>query len=251
LAGDVPDSIEGATLHGRKQGKSGVLRLDIPNVAHFLIENGNRITYQRASGCDDETLKLFILGSCMGALLQQRGFIVLHGNAVSVDQQTCSIFVGDRGAGKSTMAGWHYVNQAWVLADDVCAVFFDTDGRPMVTPSFPQIKLWQESADLLGIDTSTLSQVRSGFHKFTLPVSDRFVDTPLPLLSVIELVPSLDASYACTGLEKVALLKRHCYRGTFLPLMALSKSTTLNVFKLAEKISAFRQNRLHITEKVN
>lgn len=99
FAGEVPACVE-ENVHQ--------LKLNVSGVARILIENGQRIIYQRDENVDDDQLRLFLLGSAMGALLQQRGHVVLHGNAISLNDKTATIFVGKQGAGKSTTAAWHY-----------------------------------------------------------------------------------------------------------------------------------------------
>ncbi len=218
-------------------GDRGKLLFFVPDIGHFLIEDGCKITYQKhADLADLESLKLFLLGSCMGALLQQRGMIVLHGNAVSTDGKTCSIFVGESGAGKSTMAAWYYQQKSLILADDVVAITFNEDGEPMVIPSFPQLKLWQSSADLLGIKTEGLTRVRPVDDKYSLPILDRFSRSPLPVLEVVEIVqgPGLVKHYS--GVEKLKLLQLHSYRYSFLKLMGIGNEYLAGLVKFAGKV---------------
>ena len=52
-------------------------------------------------------------------------------------------FVGDSGAGKSTLAS-AFLNRGYqLLSDDVIPVSLSQNHIPMVTPSYPQQKLWQ------------------------------------------------------------------------------------------------------------
>jgi hypothetical protein len=220
-------------------GDTGKLLFYIPGIGRFLIENGCKITYQKEVDlADSESLRLFLLGSCMGALLQQRGLIVLHGNAVSEDGKGCQIFIGDSGAGKSTMAGWYFKHGALILADDVVALYFDdTTGMPMVIPSFPQIKLWQKSADLLGIDTSSLRRVRPQDEKYSVPIGKQFCPTCLPVYDVVEIMKDPGISKLYTGVDKLRLLQRHTYRYGFLDVMGIQKNYFRQLVKLVEKMS--------------
>jgi hypothetical protein len=110
---------------------------DIPGLAKFSIQQGHTITYQPYPGVTKDVLCLSLMGSCMGALLQQRGLTVLHGNAITYDNKACMVFVGDSGAGKSTLAARHYLQGATILADDVCAISLNAAGKPVVLPSYP------------------------------------------------------------------------------------------------------------------
>jgi hypothetical protein len=217
------------------EDKARRVRLDIRVAGIFVIEDGSRITFFRQEGVTDSQVRLFLLGSCMGCVLQQRGYVVLHGNAVSTDGKTCRIIVGNSGAGKSTAAAWHYRQGHSILADDVCAIGFDEDGKPFVVPAYPQIKLWRASADLLGIPTEGLRPV-FGRDKFGLPLGDHFVREPLPLTEVIELSAENTESVPWRGREKVACLLRHSYRHTFIARMGREPEYLKKILRLASII---------------
>ena len=212
-------------------------RLKIINAGDFLIENGNRITYQPADGVSEGELRLFLLGSCLGCVLQQRGLVVLHGNAVTTDGETCKIIVGHQGAGKSTYAAWYYQQGAKILADDVCALSWDAQGRPQVIPSYPQLKLWQATADLLGIRTQGLRRVRPQDEKFALPITDQFWRSPLPLTEVIELSSTSTTVAPIVGMYKARCLIEHSYRYNFLENMGLTRAYMKTVLRLTSLVT--------------
>jgi hypothetical protein len=60
----------------------GMFRLDVPGVARCRVEEGKNISIEPLPGSSPDKVRLFLLGSTMGALLYQRGFIPLHGSAV-------------------------------------------------------------------------------------------------------------------------------------------------------------------------
>lgn len=227
----------------RVLGGDGWLYLHVKSVARFLIEKGNRITYDLYPGVHLCSFRLFLLGSAMGALLLQRGLIVLHGNAISTDGETCMIFAGDSGAGKSTMAAWYFQKRATILADDVCAIDFDEEGRPIVYPSYPQLKLWQASADLLGINTSELRRVRPQDNKFAIRILDQFSTKPLVLSRVVELHVEERERAVYSGISKLVFLRKHTYRVSFLKHLLLEKVYCGKLMKLAGKINLESRDR--------
>ncbi|MDX8394562.1 MAG: hypothetical protein R8K21_08285, partial [Mariprofundales bacterium] len=79
------------------------LWLNVPDIARFLISNGNSITVESAKNSDPQSIRLFLLGSCLGAILHQRGMLILHANAIRFDDG-CVLFAGTSGQGKSTLA---------------------------------------------------------------------------------------------------------------------------------------------------
>lgn len=152
------------------------LWLDVPSVGRFLVQQGSSIIVQVHPGADEESVRLFLLGSVLGALLVQRGLLVLHGNAIRIGDQ-CLVCVGSSGIGKSTLAAGFLERGHSILADDVVPV----DGACRAVPGFPRVKLWRDSADLLGIDTENLCQLRPGLNKFNYPLGPMFESKALPI----------------------------------------------------------------------
>ena len=127
-----------------------------------------------------------------------------------------------------------------ILADDVCGIFFDNDSNPWVVPSYPQLKLWQDSADLLAINTDNLRRVRPADAKFALPIHDQFCMKPLRLTQIIELSLQ-DEKIELTGMEKFSRLVEHSYRYHFLKLMGLDQAYARLLMQLAAKVAMSRQ----------
>ena len=142
----------------------GDLRLTVDGIGRFRISNGNQITWQRADGTvSDQDLRTFLLGSAVGALLIQRGMLVLHGNALERDGEAI-VCVGHSGAGKSTLA-YALMQQGWrLLADDLVAI--TPDGQ--VLPGIPRIKLWHDATKAFGLDPEALPPIRQGLQKYLL-----------------------------------------------------------------------------------
>lgn len=218
-------------------------------VGDFLIEHGNSILYKPLPHTENKDLRLALLGSCMAAILQQRGHIVLHGNAVSNDGISCDIHIGHSGAGKSTIAAWHYVNGDSILADDVCLIHFDKQGQPYVVPSYPQLKIWQPTADLLNINTQGLRKIRPNETKYALPVRDRFIQRPLPINRIIEIVPSVATSKELKGLEKISTLIENTYRYHFLMKMGTESNCQQKILALASKVDVVRSPRKDLVQE--
>lgn len=64
----------------------GDLRLTVEEIGRFRISGGDHIAWQRENeAVSDQDIRTFLLGSAVGALLIQRGMLVLHGNALAKD----------------------------------------------------------------------------------------------------------------------------------------------------------------------
>ena len=146
------------------QMKRGDLRLTVEEIGRFRITNGTHIAWHREHpGVSDQDICTFLLGSAVGALLIQRGMLVLHGNALEKNGQAI-VCMGHSGAGKSTLA-YALMQQGWrLLADDLVAV----TPQGMVLPGIPRIKLWHDASKAFGLDPETLPPIRHAMHKYLL-----------------------------------------------------------------------------------
>jgi GTPase SAR1 family protein len=207
---ELPNSSKGLFY----QASETALWLHIPNVARFLISHGNQIVIDPIGGVDEDSLRVFILGSCMGALLMQRDLFLLHGNAIKMGEH-CISFVGASGAGKSTLSGAFFKRGYSILADDVCAV----NSAGQVIPSFPQIKLWFDAAKHLNIDTQSLRKIRPKIEKFAVPLAQQFQPDALPLKAVYVLHSHNKDEFLLTpisGMQKLQPLRAHTFRKNYI-----------------------------------
>ncbi|MCZ8547757.1 serine kinase [Mesorhizobium qingshengii] len=114
-------------------------------VGAFLITDGRRIDVEPAPGVDDALIAFPLLGPVLALLLHRRGLLVLHASAIAVAGKS-AIFMGDKGAGKSTTASAMIRAGHDLLTDDVVALDLTNPNQPMIVPGFPQIKLAADAA---------------------------------------------------------------------------------------------------------
>jgi hypothetical protein len=159
----------------------GDLRLTVEAIGRFRISGGTTIAWSREHPeVADQDLRTFLLGSAVGALLIQRGILVLHGNALEKDGQAI-VCLGHSGDGKSTLA-YALMQRGWrLLADDLVAL--SADG--MVLPGIPRIKLWHDAAVAFDLDPGSLPPIRQGMHKYLLMgEAIQRADQPTPLAAL-------------------------------------------------------------------
>ena len=223
------------------QAKKNAFWLNVPGVARFLVENGCSITIFPLTGVDEDSIRLFILGSCFGALLIQRGLFLLHGNAIKIGTSAVS-FTGISGAGKSTMSGVLIKRGYSILADDVCAV----NAHGEVIPSFPQIKLWADVAKQLMMDTASLRKIRPNIEKYAVPLADHFHPDPLPL-KLVYILDSHNVDDICFkqyhGIEKYRPLYLQTYRLNYINGLAKTREHNIQCGQLANRIALARVTR--------
>ena len=210
------------------------LWLHVPDIAWFYVTNGNNIVVEPMAGADMQSVRLFLLGSCMGAIMYQRNRLVIHGNAIRFGDE-CIIFAGISGAGKSSLAAAFVKRGYEVLADDLSVI----DEYFQVQPSYPQIKLWHDAVQKLSIDVSGLKRIRLEVDKYAYPINESFYSTPLPVKALYVINSHNQDEFvfeAVTGAAKFIPLKTHSYRGGYLEGFGLNAEHLELVSQLANKI---------------
>lgn len=206
--------------------ESGVVTVVMPDAALFRIQNGNKIIISPFKGADEGLIRLYVLGTCIGALLLQRQIYPLHGSAVVINGKAYA-FVGHSGAGKSTLASALIGRGYPLLTDDIVAVSMRAeDQTPIVIPAYPQQKLWQQSLDAFGVNNEALRSIYGRENKYCVSVKDDFCGTPIPLGGVFELVKTDlgGAEIRAIGkLERLDKLFQHTYRQFLVQKMDLTK----------------------------
>lgn len=246
ICGDIPDKISvPAEETDYYQAAANEFLLRIKGIADYYITNGNQIVMHLSNKANVREGKLYLLGTAMGVLMMQRGILPIHGSTVVING--CGVvFTGVSGAGKSTMAAALHKSGFPLLADDVSAVIFDQEGTPWVQPGYPQQKLWQASASIVGIDTATLDRVCAGRDKYVVPVAKGFKRLPVPMIAVYEISvrPANDVTIVpLKGREKITTLMSHTYRVELVNGLGLKAAHFQKCANLLNHVQVFRLTR--------
>ncbi len=233
---DVPDSLTAPVFSGvRFQGSTNEFLLKVDHVAKYLVKDGNSIVIEPYTNASEKDIRLFLMGSAMGALIHQRGILPFHGSCVIIHNKVV-IFSGSSGAGKSTLAASFIKKGFPLITDDVCVIALDAEGKPIVHPGYPQMKLWADSLEKMGEQTKALSLVREGIKKFNLPVHPHFHQKPEPLNGIYIISTKNTEGFnieAVKGIDKFNALKNNTYRLNFIK----GTGTTSSHFKHIEAIA--------------
>lgn len=151
----------------------------VRDVGGVLARDGREILADSLPGPTEAGFHNFVTGIGLGLALHQRGVFSLHASAVAVDGGAVA-FVGWKGMGKSTMAGALHLRGHPVVTDDVLALGREGD-EVVVSPAFPSLKLWPESAEALGDDPEALPRLHPTAQKRARAVADGFQADSLPL----------------------------------------------------------------------
>ncbi len=210
--------------------RPGVFRLVVKGVGRYLVEEGSRISIEPLAGSSTDEVRLFLLGSVIGALLYQRGLFPLHGSAVET-RWGAMIFVGAQGIGKSTLAAQFYRRGYRLLSDDVCAVT-TIDGKLLVLPALAHFRLCADAYERL----APAQDVRFNVDKFVVPMNEGYCPDPVPLKAIHVLANQEDGDpqfEVIRGFDRVQRLFENLYRPQFLK----GQETQSDLMRLAGKIA--------------
>jgi hypothetical protein len=150
----------------------------------FRMRRGAEMVVQPAEGVTEEVLRTGILGPGLATLLQQLGFLVLHGSAVVIAGKAVA-FVGWKGQGKSTLAAALFARGITLLTDDLLALSTTDGSQVLAEPGFPQFKLWPDSVESsLGESPESLPRLTSHFDKRVRKLESGFALARVPLAAI-------------------------------------------------------------------
>lgn len=247
---DTPAQSEG----GPHKVDEGLL-LAIGGVGRFFVKDGSQIIVKPDPEAPDANIRLFLLGSAMGALLHQRRLLPLHANAVEIDGKAVA-FMGESGAGKSTLAGWFHDRGYRIIADDVCVVRFDEAGKGHVSPGLPRLRLWREALEASGRDASRYNLSYAG------SVEWEKYDVPIPTEAAASAEVELAGAYVLgagkifqvtplLGIEAAEAVFAHTYRGGYVELADTMREYWASCAALVRGTPVFSAKREWALEKLD
>lgn len=242
--GVVPSQVpEGRVERVWYQATPGQFVLEVDRVARFSVRQGRHIIIDRHPDAIDDNVRVFLLGSVFGALLHQRGSLVLHGSTIKVDNG-CVVFLGKSGTGKSTLAAALRRKGYSSLGDDLCVVSIDDAGVPYAAPAYPQAKLWGDTLQRLGIDETGLRRVRPSRAKKAVPIEDAWHEGHVPVKRLYVLSPGWRKQHPVlqpiSGSVKFRVLRDYTYRVEFLQGLDLTLQHFKQVAELASRLPITR-----------
>ena len=162
-------------------GRDGdILGFDVPWAARYAIEGDSKITVEPIPGARESYLGLYVTGLLLAVILRMRGTITLHGSAVA-GAGGGLLFIGDKGAGKSTTAAAMTDFGYKVLCDDVIPI---AEG-PLVHSGIPFPKLLPDAYEKLIGDARGAEHLFDGMGKYRASVP--LCREPVPLRSIFTL----------------------------------------------------------------
>ncbi len=184
-----------------------VLRL--PGCADFWIaRDGAEVIGDLIDACPPETLAQLFLDQVLPLALHAGGRFSFHGSSVALGGSELVAFLGQAGAGKSTLASSLARAAGERLFSDDCLAVEAAGADVLAHPSYASSRLWPESAEALFADRGALplASPRTTKLRAALPVAGEAMPLRrLYLLAAAEGAPALtrlsrrDALVALTG----------------------------------------------------
>lgn len=208
-------TIQNKTLNHSKntrgiRGGPAHIHYHVPNLATFDVSNGKAVYIEVDNNINEEFLSSFITGSALGIILHQRGFLLLHGNAIAISDSEAVIFVGPSGAGKSTTANAFLQAGYEILTDDVSAIEFDNNGNAWVVPSYPSIKLWEDVAKH-DYDLTTLQPIASREKKYYVQTDTKFCGSKRKVTAIYGLAINQRVEEQALNIPPIEWLRQQIY----------------------------------------
>jgi len=219
-------------------------------VGTFVARQGREIVVDPLPGVDERVVRSYIVKAALGAVLLQRGKLILHASGAAIDGVGVA-FVGASGMGKSTTSVALHARGHPVIADDLLGVDVRSADAPMALPGFPQMLLLPESASALGCDPGSLPRVSPDSDKFKFDAPQGFSLEPVPLRRVYALADAdHDAIEPLAGRDAVATLVAHTF-GIFAFGQGATPAHFLLCAELVKRVSVRRLARSRQLKRLN
>lgn len=240
--GDVPTTLGEAAVRGPKfEAVGDTMLLKTVRIADFLLVAGREMSVMPKPAAVEPHIRAFMLGWAMGAVLQQRGRIGLHGSTVATPTGA-QVFCGPSGAGKSTLA--HLLAQrGHPIMDDNIAALSHRAGIATVHPGVRSVRLWDDAIAAYPSAWDGRETVPNTDRKFAMtPAAAHFHDAALRLATVhvIERVAADFVMEAVRGAERFALLRQQIFCPHFLPGTGAGRSTAQALVAIADRTPVVR-----------
>lgn len=194
----------------------------IPNTANYLITslpNETSIVVDPYTSNEPREYLAYLMGSILGSVLHYQNELAYHAAAIKIDMSTVLV-TGDSGAGKSTTQGALLQKGANLVADDVAVIRFENN-KYSVASGHPNIRLWADSAKVLGYPIEEQHRIRPNEDKYWIPVPDKFIYESQEPTHFVILKMHNESELKTTelrGAEKVKAMMEQLYTKRFIAI---------------------------------
>ena len=220
-----------------------IYRITIKDVASYCVTKGNLIIIEEDQNAEQDSIRLFCLSNAFAAVLHQRRTIPLHCAAV-INKGELVLILGDSGAGKSTTMASLIQHGLKPFSDDVCVPFHDPEtGKISFFSSYPMMKFWKETLDLVGLNNEVSRKIRPEMEKYGIYFHQSFLTTALnpKLILFLEKSDQLSSPIIepISGIELFTRIESNAYRGEYLGFSDLKKEHFMLFTQLANQSACY------------
>jgi len=243
----LPETLSSVTaVFPEGQCNENELLFNIPDAARYLIRSGSEILVDQAANSNLGDVAAYLLGTAFGVLCHQRGTYPLHGSAIDI-VDGCVAFVGDSGAGKSTMVAALASRGHQVISDDLC-VFEASEQGVRVWPGLNRLRLWEDALAALDCDQPGIERELRGLNKYLVPTQPiRNPRNPRRLQRVYQLAAAADGDPTTItrllGAATVEVLMQNIYRVAIAERMGRKANLFVTCAAAAREVPVYRFSR--------
>lgn len=220
--------------------KEKELILHINGVASYKVQNSTTISVLPCKDADSDSIQLFLNGSVLGAVLHQQKIIPFHGSSFTFNGKGIMI-CGFSGAGKSSVVASFCQNGGQFINDDITPLYIENEKiRALNIPT--KIKLWDDTINLLHIDSKDLKRIRPSLEKFyvpSLPTEEETLNEQIHTMIVLAIHNEENFKIEHPdNLTKFNLLRNNIYRKIYLKGMPNTERYYFEkLLKIADKLN--------------
>jgi hypothetical protein len=149
----------------------GEYRIEYHDGTEFLISHDGSVVWGTwSTPMTLEDTATYLLGPIMGLVLRLRGTTCLHASAAQIDPNL-AVFVGQAGAGKSSLCAAFSLAGYPVSGDDVLPIVLDGD-EVRACAAYGRVRLWPDSAAALCGHENKLPRLTPTWDKRYLSVEE-------------------------------------------------------------------------------
>ena len=211
--------------------RPGLFVLEAGPGGRFLVEEGCRITVEAGPDLDPALVLLYLAGPAMASLLIQRGYLVLHGNALEL-QGRGLVVCGPPASGKSAASAVLLEQGGHLLADDVSAIH--PTERPLVHPGCGPLKVRNGGLEEAGLVGTGWIPLRPDAERSVRPVE--LALHPVPLEAVYLLGGSGSEPLRLRGSSIVQKAPLFVYRPELVAALGRSGDVLLALGALSRQV---------------
>lgn len=212
------------------------------DVAIFYAKKGSLVIADVNPAADKKTVRLYLLCNAMAAIVHQRKLIPLHCSGV-ICKGGVALMVGHSGAGKSTTLKALSRQGHAIFTDDV-AVLKNDEGCIHAIPSYPMMKLWEHSFDLLKLGkTNDNDKLNLYLNKYSVFFHGQFISEWKQVLKIFHLAKDENTTEVLIkklkGIGAFKIIAENTYRNYYVEPMKL------NAVHFEMVSSLFRQSEVY------